>query len=213
MQSRDEEIVRTYAAPFQENGGMCLLDGNLGRAVMKVSAVVPEHWTIEAPARVFDSQRALLEAFEKGELNRDVVCVVRYQGPRANGMPELHRLMPSLRVLQARGHRVALVTDGRLSGASGSVPAAIHVTPECLLGGPLAKVRDDDFVRVDARTGSLEVLVDAADFAARVEEVPDLNGNQMGMGRELFHGFRQAAGAAEEGAMVLSLTEEEAFHV
>ena len=212
-ESGDDEIVRTHADPFQSNGGMSVLDGNLGRAVMKTSAVLPEHWTIQAPARVFDSQRAMLEAFEKGELNRDVVCVVRYQGPRANGMPELHRLMPSLRVLQARGHSVALVTDGRLSGASGTVPAAIHVTPECLLGGPLAKVRDGDVIRVDARTGCLQLVGEDLNLDARAEGAPDLSGNQMGMGRELFHGFRTTAGGAEQGAMVLSLTREETGHV
>ncbi len=213
VESGDDEIVRPYAEPFQSNGGMSVLDGNLGRAVMKTSAVLPEHWTVEAPARVFDSQRAMLEAFEKGELNRDVVCVVRYQGPRANGMPELHRLMPSLRVLQARGHNVALVTDGRLSGASGSVPAAIHVTPECLLGGPLAQVRDGDVIRVDARSGTLKVVGENLNLSARSEKAPDLSGNQMGMGRELFHGFRDIAGGAEQGAMVFSLTREEASHV
>ncbi len=211
--SGDEDIVRRHEQPFQSNGGMSVLDGNLGRAVMKTSAVLPEHWAMEAPARVFDSQRALLEAFEKGELNRDVVCVVRYQGPRANGMPELHRLMPSLRVLQARGHRVALVTDGRLSGASGTVPAAIHVTPECLLGGPLAKVRDGDTIRLDAQAGILQIVDDAVDLESRTEETPDLSGNQMGMGRELFHGFRKTASGAEQGAMVLSLTREEADYV
>ncbi|MBT6176024.1 MAG: phosphogluconate dehydratase [Deltaproteobacteria bacterium] len=211
--SGDRDIVREYTEPFQANGGMSVLDGNLGRAVMKTSAVLPEHRTIEAPARVFDCQRSMLEAFEKGELNKDVVCVVRYQGPRANGMPELHKLMPSLRVLQARGYNVALVTDGRLSGASGAVPAAIHVTPECLDGGPLSKVRDGDIISIDAEKGVLEVSGDGLDLISRIEETPDLSGNQTGMGRELFEGFRRVATGAEQGAMVLSVTQEELSHV
>jgi len=208
-ESGDRDIIRGHHEPFQSDGGLRVLDGNLGRAVMKTSAVLREHWTIEAPARVFDSQRALLEAFEKGELNCDVVCVVRYQGPRANGMPELHKLMPPLRVLQGRGHAVALVTDGRLSGASGAVPSAIHVTPECLVGGPLSKVRDGDVIRLDAESGTLELSVEELDLNSRLEETPDLRGNQVGMGRELFEGMRRVAGGAEQGAMVLSLGEEE----
>jgi phosphogluconate dehydratase len=212
-QSGDSDIIRPYEDPFQKNGGMCVLNGNLGRAVMKTSAVLPEHRTIEAPARVFDCQRSMLEAFEKGELNKDVVCVVRYQGPKANGMPELHKLMPSLRVLQARGYSVALVTDGRLSGASGAVPAAIHVTPECLNGGPLAKVRDGDIICIDAEKGILKVSGEALDLNSRLEEEPDLSANQTGMGRELFEGFRRVASGAEQGAMVLSLTQEELSNV
>jgi phosphogluconate dehydratase len=202
--SGDADIVRPLEEPFQRDGGMRVVDGNLGRAVMKTSAVDPSHWTVEAPARVFDSQRGLLEAFEKGELNRDVVCVVRFQGPQANGMPELHRLMPPLRVLQARGHSVALVTDGRLSGASGVVPAAIHVTPESLSGGPLARVCDGDVIRLDANSGTLEVLLEASDLAERSNANPDLNSNGFGFGRELFTGFRRVAGGAEQGAMVVS---------
>ena len=212
-ESGDSDIIRHYEDPFQSNGGMSVLDGNLGRAVMKTSAVLPEHRTIEAPARVFDCQRSMLEAFEKGELNKDVVCVVRYQGPKANGMPELHKLMPSLRVLQARGYNVALVTDGRLSGASGAVPAAIHVTPECLDGGPLARVRDGDVISIDAAQGLLHVAVEALDLDSRIEDEPDLSANQTGMGRELFEGFRRVASGAEQGAMVLSLTQEELSHV
>lgn len=213
QQSGDNDIIRRYEDPFQSNGGMAVLDGNLGRAVMKTSAVLPEHRTIEAPARVFDCQRSMLEAFEKGELNKDVVCVVRYQGPKANGMPELHKLMPSLRVLQARGYSVALVTDGRLSGASGAVPAAIHVTPECLNGGPLAKVRDGDIICIDPEKGILKVSGEALDLNSRLEEEPDLSANQTGMGRELFEGFRRVASGAEQGAMVLSLTQEELSNV
>jgi len=212
-ESGDDTIVRKHQEPFQPDGGLSVLGGNLGRAVIKTSAVAPEYWSIEAPARVFDTQRSLLESFEKGELNRDVVCVVRYQGPRANGMPELHKLMPSLRVLQARGHNVALVTDGRLSGASGAVPAAIHVTPECLVGGPLAKVKDGDIIRLNAKSGILEVDVDEKEFNARILKHPDLKDNQSGMGRELFTGFRQGSSGAEQGAMVLQLNSKETLHV
>jgi len=194
-ESLDPEMLRPVAAPFQPDGGMRLVQGNLGRATFKVSAVAADRRTIEAPARVFDTQEAVNAAFKAGELDRDVIVVVRFQGPRANGMPELHKLTPPLGVLQDRGHRVALVTDGRMSGASGKVPAAIHVTPEALGNGPLAYVQDGDVIRLDATTGTLEVL---ADLTGRTHATPPLAG--MGTGRELFAMFRAAADSAEAGA-------------
>ena len=199
--SKDPAVVSTSDAPFQADGGIRLLSGNLGRAVIKVSAVLPAHRIVEAPAVLFDSQTAMLQAFKRGELERDFVAVVRYQGPQANGMPELHKLVPSLGVLQDRGFKVALVTDGRMSGASGKVPAAIHVTPECLSGGPLSRVRDGDMILVDAEAGVLSVLVPDAEFAARQPTIPDLSANQHGSGRELFAGFRKLVTGAEQGAM------------
>jgi phosphogluconate dehydratase len=202
--SKDEAIVRTPAKPFSATGGLKLLQGNLGRSVIKVSAVPDDRHVIEAPAKVFDSQEALHIAFNAGELNHDVVCVVRWQGPQANGMPELHKLTPPLAVLQGKGFKVALVTDGRMSGASGKVPAAIHVSPEAAAGGALAKVRDGDVIRVDAITGELKVLVADAEWAARpVDVMPaDLRAaNGIGMGRELFAGMRRHALTAEEGAL------------
>ncbi|RKS68854.1 6-phosphogluconate dehydratase [Actinomadura pelletieri DSM 43383] len=202
-ESGDTGVLRPVAEPFDAHGGLRTVRGNLGRAVVKVSAVDSEHRTIEAPARVFDSQERLQEAFAAGELDRDVVAVVRNQGPRANGMPELHRLTPPLSVLQDRGHRVALVTDGRMSGASGAVPAAIHVSPEAAAGGPLARIRDGDVVRLDADGGVLEVLVPDEEFAAR-EPALAAPGDVYGTGRELFHAFRRAVGPAERGAGVFS---------
>ena len=202
--SSDESIVRPVSRPFSPTGGLKLLTGNLGRCVMKVSAVPDDRQIIQAPARVFDSQEALQQAFNAGELERDVICVVRWQGPQANGMPELHKLTPPLAVLQGKGFMVALVTDGRMSGASGKVPAAIHVSPEAAAGGPLAKVMDGDVIRVDALTGELQVLVDAVDWAARpVSVMPDelCQRNNVGMGRGLFQGMRARALTAEEGAM------------
>ncbi|WP_414832456.1 phosphogluconate dehydratase [Afifella sp. YEN Y35] len=201
--SHDENVLRSAANPFQATGGLKLLTGNLGRAVIKVSAVKPERHIVEAPAIVFHSQEDLLAAFKAGELDRDFVAVVRFQGPKANGMPELHKLTPQLGVLQDRGFKVALVTDGRMSGASGKVPAAIHVTPEAVSGGPIAKLRTGDVVRVDATAGTLSALVDEAEWAAREAETGDLSGNQFGMGRELFAAFRTMAGDAEEGAGVI----------
>ena len=201
--SRDETVLAPVAKPFAPEGGLKLLTGNLGRAVIKVSAVKPEHQVVEAPAMVFDSQEALREAFRAGRLDRDFVAVIRFQGPRANGMPELHKLTPTLGVLQDRGHKVALVTDGRMSGASGKVPAAIHVTPEAAEGGALARIRDGDVLRVDAPAGRLEVLANAADLAARAPTAPDLSANQFGMGREMFRMFRANAMPAELGAGVL----------
>ncbi|WP_067458059.1 phosphogluconate dehydratase [Actinomadura macra] len=202
-ESGDLGVLRPVDEPFDTHGGLHTVRGNLGRAVVKVSAVRSEHRTIEAPARVFETQEALQEAFAAGELDRDVVAVVRYQGPRANGMPELHRLTPPLSVLQDRGHRVALVTDGRMSGASGAVPAAIHVSPEAAAGGALARVRDGDVVRLDADKGLLEVLVPDEEFAAREPEgaAPV---EWAGTGRELFESFRSAVGPAERGAGVFA---------
>jgi phosphogluconate dehydratase len=194
----NDRILRPASDPFQPTGGLVDLNGNLGRAVMKVSAVASERHVIEAPAAVFHDQAAVKEAFRAGHLNRDVVVVVRFQGPRANGMPELHALTPMLAVLQDRGHKVALVTDGRMSGASGKVPSAIHVAPEALDGGPIAKLRDGDLVRVDATAGTLEALVE--DIADRPAVTPDLAENGWGVGRELFEIFRDRAGPATAGA-------------
>ena len=202
--SKDDTIVRPASQPFSATGGLKLLQGNLGRSVIKVSAVPEDRHVIEAPARVFDSQEALHAAFNAGELERDVICVVRWQGPQANGMPELHKLTPPLSVLQGKGFKVALVTDGRMSGASGKVPAAIHVSPEAASGGPLAKVRDGDVILLNSLTGELRVLLSDADWAARpVAEMPEAlrDSNAFGMGRELFSGMRRQALTAEEGAM------------
>jgi phosphogluconate dehydratase len=201
--SKDEGVVRPASAPFSTSGGLKLLKGNLGRSVIKVSAVPDDRHIIEAPCRVFDSQEALHKAFHADELNQDVICVVRWQGPQANGMPELHKLTPPLAVLQGKGFRVALVTDGRMSGASGKVPAAIHVSPEAAAGGSLAKVRDGDVIRLDANAETLQVLVSEAEWDARpLETMPEALriGNGIGMGRELFANFRRNALTAEEGA-------------
>ena len=202
-QSEDEEILRPVARPFAADGGLKLLQGNLGRAVIKVSAVSSAHRVVEAPAIVFDDQQQVIDAFKHGELERDFVAVLRFQGPRANGMPELHQLTPALSVLQDRGFHVALITDGRMSGASGKVPAAIHVTPETLANGPIGKVRDGDLIRLDAHAGVLEAKVDPAEWAARLQAEADLSGNGRGMGRELFGVFRANASGAELGACSL----------
>ena len=199
----DHSVVRPAAQPFSASGGLKLLSGNLGRSVVKVSAVPVERHVVEAPCRVFDSQDALQAAFQAGALDRDVVCVVRWQGPRANGMPELHKLTPPLAVLQGRGHQVALVTDGRMSGASGNVPAAIQVSPEAAMGGPLARVRDGDVIRLDAVAGTLQALVPQAEWDSRepAQLPPALQAaNGIGMGRELFAGMRRNTLSAEEGA-------------
>jgi phosphogluconate dehydratase len=201
-ESGDTSVLRPASDPFSADGGLKLMRGNLGRSVIKTSAVKSEHRVIEAPALVFDGQDAVLKAFEAGELARDVVVVVRYQGPRANGMPELHKLTPALASLQSKGFKVALVTDGRMSGASGTVPAAIHVSPECLHGGPLAKVRDGDIVRLDSLAGTLAVQVSEEEFSQRTIATPMLEGNGFGMGRDLFRMFRANAAAAEEGGGV-----------
>ncbi len=199
-ESGDLEIVRPVSEPFSADGGLKLLDGPLGRAVIKVSAVKLEHRIVEAPAVVFESQDDFLDRFKTGELDRDFIAVLRFQGPRANGMPELHKLTPALGSLQDRGFKVALVTDGRMSGASGKVPAAIHVSPEAALGGPLARVLDDDLVRLDAVAGTLEIKADGFDNRALATPPSAV---QIGMGRELFSGFRQLAGPAEEGALAI----------
>jgi phosphogluconate dehydratase len=201
--SQDDTVVRPASSPFSASGGLKLLQGNLGRSVIKISAVPEALHTIEAPARVFNSQDELQQAFKSGELDRDVVCVVRWQGPQANGMPELHKLTPPLAVLQGKGFKVALVTDGRMSGASGKVPAAIHVSPEAAAGGPLAKVQDGDLIRLDGGACTLQVLVSETDWAARpLAQMPaELRAaNGVGMGRELFANLRRNALKAEEGA-------------
>ncbi|MBC3412726.1 phosphogluconate dehydratase [Pseudomonas sp. SWRI51] len=197
--SLDETILRPVARPFSAEGGLRVMEGNLGRGVMKVSAVAPEHQVVEAPARVFHDQQSLADAFKAGELECDFVAVVRFQGPRCNGMPELHKLTPFLGVLQDRGFKVALVTDGRMSGASGKIPAAIHVCPEAFDGGPLARVRDGDRVRVDGVEGTLQIMVSAEELAARELPAPP-QGNDLGCGRELFGFMRVAFSTAEKGA-------------
>jgi len=198
---RDTEMLSPVSAPFSQDGGMKLLAGNLGRCIMKTSAVDPARWTIEAPARVFAEQDDVLKAFKAGELDHDVVVVVRFQGPRANGMPELHKLTPALGVLQDKGFKVALVTDGRMSGASGKVPAAIHVSPEAKGGGPLSKLRDGDMVRVCASEGRLEALVDTAEWAAR--DPAPTPPPPYDTGRELFAMMRQGSDEAEKGASAM----------
>ena len=202
--SKDTSIVRPAPAPFSATGGLKLLTGNLGRSVIKVSSIPDDCHVVQAVAEVFDSQDAMLAAFKADMLNRDVICVVRWQGPQANGMPELHRLTPALGVLQGKGYKVALVTDGRMSGASGKVPAAIHVSPEAAAGGPLACVRTGDVIRLDAVKGELSVLVSAADWAARTPEpfpTALMHLNAIGMGRQMFAGMRQRSLTAEEGAL------------
>lgn len=198
--SGDEKVLTTFTKPFQPTGGLRVLAGNIGHAIIKTSAVKPERRLIEAPAIVLDSQQALNDAFKAGQLDRDFVAVIRFQGPKANGMPELHKLTTILGVLQDRGHKVALVTDGRMSGASGKVPAAIHVTPEALEGGVIGKIRDGDIIRLDADNGTLEVLAPTAELAVRKTPDIDLSANEHGFGRELFAGFRQMVGRADHGA-------------
>jgi phosphogluconate dehydratase len=200
--SGDEAVLRGIKNPFQPTGGLRVLGGELGRAVIKTSAVAPERHVIEAPARIFHDQEAVHAAFKAGELNQDTVVVVRFQGPRANGMPELHRLMPPLGVLQDRGFKVALVTDGRLSGASGKVPGALHVTPEAEDGGGIARIQDGDVIRLDAVTGRLEVKVDAAEWERRVPVTADLSASHAGTGRELFAAFRNVVSTADTGASI-----------
>jgi phosphogluconate dehydratase len=199
--SLNDKILRPAANPFSPSGGLRQLSGNLGHGLIKVSAVAEKHHVIEAPARIFHDQDAVKAAFRAGEFTSDTVIVVRFQGPRANGMPELHGLTPVLSVLLDRGLKVALVTDGRMSGASGKAPAAIHVTPEAAGGGPLARLRDGDIVRVDAVTGALETMAEG--FEARAPVTPDLSANHYGLGRELFETFRAQVGPATEGAGVV----------
>ncbi|MBA0125898.1 phosphogluconate dehydratase [Haloechinothrix sp. YIM 98757] len=204
-ESLDKNVLRGASDPFSPEGGLRMLTGNLGNAVVKTSAVRDGHRVVRAPARVFDDQSEFLAAFEAGELDRDLVAVLRFQGPRANGMPELHKLTPTLGVLQDRGHRVALVTDGRMSGASGKVPAAIHLTPEAADGGTLARLRDGDPIRLDTTSGTLEVLVDAHEFGAREADPAPPPG--AGTGRELFAPMRGTVGAADRGATVFGFQE------
>ena len=205
QESGDQNVLRKADAPFAPDGGLILVSGNLGRAVMKISAVKEKHRTVEAPAIVFHSQQDFMHAYKTGQLDRDFVAVLRFQGPRANGMPELHALTPALANLQDAGRHVALVTDGRMSGASGKVPAAIHVSPEVLAGGPLGLVRDGDIIRLDAVSGRLDVLVPADVWAARAMATEDLSASHIGMGRELFAMFRNSISAAEEGATTFGL--------
>jgi phosphogluconate dehydratase len=203
-ESGDETIVRTHTHPFNESGGLRLLKGNLGRSVIKISAVPEDRHIIEAPAIIFDSQEELLQAFDRGELERDFVAVVRFQGPKANGMPELHKLTPPLAVLQNKGFTVAIVTDGRMSGASGKIPAAIHLSPEASAGGAIAKIRDGDIIRLNATVGTLNALVDEDTWAERqAVELSDSkrHHNSHGIGRELFGGMRRNVLSAEEGAI------------
>ncbi len=200
-QTLNDKIVRPAATPFAASGGLKQLSGNLGRAVIKVSAVAPERHVIEAPVRIFHDQDAVKRAFKAGEFTTDTIVVVRFQGPQANGMPELHSLTPTLSVLQDRGLKVALVTDGRMSGASGKVPAAIHVSPEAACGGPIARLRDGDILRLDAVAGTLTVL--APDFDARTPVTADLSANEHGIGRELFAAFRRNVCASDHGAALV----------
>tara|TARA_B110000093_G_C12947501_1_gene400871 strand:- start:641 stop:2218 length:1578 start_codon:yes stop_codon:yes gene_type:complete len=198
--SLNSKIISTVSAPFQKSGGLANLDGNLGSAVMKVSAVADDRRNITAPVRVFNDQQSVLNAFRLGEFSSDVIIAVRYQGPRANGMPELHNLTPCMAVLQNRGLKVALITDGRMSGASGKVPAAIHMSPEALDGGPIAYLCDGDVVTVDANSGILSV--ENKEVFTRLLEHPDLTSNSFGVGRELFEIFRKNSGPAKTGASV-----------
>ena len=199
-QSLDPSVLAPVAEPFSLDGGLKLLDGNLGRAIIKVSAVKPEHRVVEAPAILFDDQNDLEAAYKQGKLNQDFIAIIRFQGPRSNGMPELHKLTPVLSSIQSQGFKVAIVTDGRMSGASGKVPAAIHVTPECLDGGRLASVKGGDMIRLDADAGTLDVLLSAAELQQRIVTSPDLSANAVGMGRELFTVFRANVNSAEQGA-------------
>ena len=201
-ESADLEVVRPASEPFSTEGGLSLLQGNLGRSVIKVSAVAPEHRTVEAPARVFEDQVDLVQAFEAGQLEHDVIAVVRFQGPAANGMPELHKMTPYLGILQDRGFKVALVTDGRMSGASGKVPAAIHLTPEALVGGAIAKIRDGDMLRLDTEKGELQCLVPEQEWQDRKPATRASQESDSGTGRELFAHMRQSVTDAESGAGV-----------
>jgi phosphogluconate dehydratase len=200
--SSSSDVLRNIEQPFSPEGGLRLMQGNLGQGVIKVSAVAPQNRVVEAPCIVFETQEELIDAFKRGELNRDFVAVVRFQGPAANGMPELHKMTPPLGLLQDRGHKVALVTDGRMSGASGKVPAAIHISPEACKGGLLNKLKTGDVIRFDAEQGVLEALVDSAELAAR--PAATLNRDAQNLGRNLFGGFRDLAGPSEEGASIFN---------
>ncbi|MEL6751112.1 MAG: phosphogluconate dehydratase [Pseudomonadota bacterium] len=206
----NDRVLATVAKPFSGHGGLTMLDGNIGKGVIKTSAVKEQHHIIEAPCRIFETQNGIKEAFEAGELNMDVIAVCRFQGPRANGMPELHKLTPPLGVLQDRGFKVALVTDGRMSGASGKVPAAIHVTPEAVDGGGIAKLRDGDVVRLDATTGELTAIVDPAEWEARELATINLSPNRFGMGVELFGAFRAMVSGSDTGASAIAARKSEA---
>jgi phosphogluconate dehydratase len=203
-QSGDKEVLRPACIPFAAHGGLCVLQGNLGKAIVKSSAVAVERHAIEGIVRTFHSQEEMLGAFLAGELYQDMIVVVRFQGPRANGMPELHKLLPPLQSVQSRGYQVALVTDGRLSGASGDVLSAIHLTPEAADGGPIARLRDGDRLRIDATCGELTVLVDPAEWNARTPATEDLSDSQFGVGRELFSMFRNSVGTPDRGASIFS---------
>jgi len=202
--SQDLSVLSAASKPFESNGGLTLLEGNLGRAIMKTSALERQHRCVTAPAIIFDDQDAVLDAFENGELNKDCVVIVRFQGPRANGMPELHKLTPTLGVLQGKGYAVALVTDGRMSGASGKVPAAIQVWPEASRGGMLAKLQNGDQLCVDGNKGLLTVKLTAEELNKRKEIKQNSKKNDYGLGRELFSNFRQNVSHAEQGAMSVS---------
>jgi phosphogluconate dehydratase len=201
--SLDPEVISTVGNPFADSGGLHVIKGNLGRGVSKISAVDPEHQIVEAPAMVFDFQDDVVAAFKRGELNKDVIVVLCFQGPKSNGMPELHKLTPPLGVLQDKGYKVALVTDGRMSGASGKVPSAIHMTPECADGSLLTKVRDGDIIQLNTQTGELNVLVDEEELNSRVACVMANTEHHYGMGRELFDSFRRGVSSAETGAINL----------
>lgn len=204
VESLDDSVLRPVANPFSPEGGLRLLKGNVGRSVIKISAVKPEHRKVKAPAIVFHSQEEMQQAFKRGELDKDFVAVVRFQGPKACGMPELHKLTPPLGVLQDRGYKVALVTDGRMSGASGKIPAAIHMTPEALDNGPIGLIQNGDLIELDAEAGTLELLVSAEELGQRQQAQCDLNPVHYGMGRELFAPLRASVGLAEEGATVFN---------
>ncbi|MGK0271257.1 MAG: phosphogluconate dehydratase [Cocleimonas sp.] len=204
-----KDIVGTVSEPFSEHGGLSILDGNVGRSVIKTSALKPEHKLIEAPAEVFNSQEELDVAYKAGQLNKDFIAVVRYQGPKSNGMPELHGLLPALGALQDEGFKIGIVTDGRMSGASGKVASAIHMTPEASEGGVIAKIQTGDLMRLDVETETVELLIDSAELARREIIKPELGGNRFGMGRELFASLRQNSSGAEEGASIFSLPGEE----
>jgi len=198
--TQDESVISKVSQPFAAGGGLHVMHGNLGRGISKISAVAEQHQVITAPAVVFDDQDDVVAAFKRGELEKDCIVVLRFQGPKANGMPELHKLTPPLGVLQDRGFKVALITDGRMSGASGKVPSAIHMCPECIDGGPLAKVHNGDIIALNTQTGQVNVLVEQAEFDARTVSINSAKGHHFGMGRELFGAFRAHASSAETGA-------------
>jgi len=207
-ESYDTQVVASVAKPFKPDGGLSVLHGNLGRAVMKTSALRETHCMIKAPAVVFEDQFELAAAFKAGDLDKDCIVVVRFQGPSATGMPELHSLTPPLGVLQDKGYKVALVTDGRMSGASGKVPAAIHVTPEACKGGLIAKVQSGDMIELNTQTGVMSLLVDQQELAKREAKVTDVGLHQIGMGREMFAGMRSTLTGAEQGACSLFFGQE-----